>query len=817
MPLQPVYRIEITAPDDTDLAMVLAPGTWQLDADVNEPGTLTVRGLTALVNHFVNEDSDTNPIQLNSAVVIKRANYTGSQPVWANIDPLWQGQTNYIQVDMGDAETLSIDLTADSKLGVLTRTLASINGRSVGTLETPSIDLDAVTLKRVENSGLPEYAYFPITTSDAWLPTSFTGISTTLSANITDSVTKIAVQTTHSGFSPVGIIKIGTEWIYYDGYQDDGTAGVYQFHNCTRGILGTTAASHSAADTVDQIVPARMSPRRDFYMEKQITSGSAWIPAGDAFLPADQSGYFAFDYDILGFDGDEGPFNADPRMTYAVYEEDSADAVTAGSVIRSLLEETKARGGPGWVENTDFTISADLDALALVRFQVDEPLSTWDAILQVFDDVGLRLGSIDDAVVAAEDHVNNKIDFALASQKTDATAADVTVGGTLARRDTRTMENIYSRVTAYFTDIRPPNLLAPERSWHPALNDTIGANSEQVKKIIWRDQPNNAEKADRGFGWLQEDATSSNQQRVERAFDDDPDTSWGLQTTDGDSPGADADILVAWFPDTDADDQPEYFPVGRVLFDLDLGWTNENTDPVNVEILGLVGDGIDVTTDPPTYTSDNIQRISGVLEARYRNKPVSHGNMRRFQEVVMEVEAGISLRGIIVRYQGMPTRDFNNTERRTAAVTRARVEELRTKTVSCQTTASANQSSAYIYAPLSHAKLRGASDELPPRNVNINVGPNTEQGALSLARLLLYNSLLLANDHEVTCTMANALPSLGIDTVEVADAGAFSSTTGQFSNAVLRGIAVHMTLTVDADMGEVMTLILRDYQGGLIQ
>ena len=71
------------------------------------------------------------------------------------------------------------------------------------------------------------------------------GVNTTLSAGINAAVTTIGVASV-TGFATSGVIIIGTEQISYTGISSLNLTG------CTRGINGSTAATHSTSDAVLQ-------------------------------------------------------------------------------------------------------------------------------------------------------------------------------------------------------------------------------------------------------------------------------------------------------------------------------------------------------------------------------------------------------------------------------------------------------------------------------------------------------------------------------------------------------------------------------------
>ncbi len=72
------------------------------------------------------------------------------------------------------------------------------------------------------------------------------GISTTLSAGINASVATIGVASVTGMPTTGGVITIGTEQISYTGISSLNLTG------CTRGINGSTAATHSTSDDVLQ-------------------------------------------------------------------------------------------------------------------------------------------------------------------------------------------------------------------------------------------------------------------------------------------------------------------------------------------------------------------------------------------------------------------------------------------------------------------------------------------------------------------------------------------------------------------------------------
>ena len=73
--------------------------------------------------------------------------------------------------------------------------------------------------------------------------------STTLSANVTATATTIEVVST-ANLPTQGYINIGSETILYQNVGTSLTSNANQLLNCFRGINGTTAAAHTAGDSV---------------------------------------------------------------------------------------------------------------------------------------------------------------------------------------------------------------------------------------------------------------------------------------------------------------------------------------------------------------------------------------------------------------------------------------------------------------------------------------------------------------------------------------------------------------------------------------
>lgn len=357
------YRVLVTSPKDDAVFAWTPLERFFYDLRESEPG---IFGATVAADAWIysQEENPENPIQLNSQVVVQRL-IVATVPDWDTARVVWRGSVEEAE-GVDDADATTMQFGAISKMGQLLNALASINGARLGTMSSPTIDIDTAALFCVLGSQiLSEWAYFPAdSNTDVWIPQTLVRASTTLDTTISAIDTTIIATVASGGFDAYGFIKIGSEVIWYDGYQNDGPGGKYRFLNCVRGCCSTTAAIHLATAAITQRKLATIAANRACYLEKQAGSGSAsaglWLPLAE-YEPVATEGYFGLTFDALSFKGSEGGTGSPPwvgiRGTYAVYQHDpKLGAITLGLVLRALLTEPKANGGPEWVEGLDFAI-----------------------------------------------------------------------------------------------------------------------------------------------------------------------------------------------------------------------------------------------------------------------------------------------------------------------------------------------------------------------------------------------------------------------------------------------------------------------------
>ena len=875
----PVYRVYVTSPSNPDHTVEIQPDALRYDLRVSDPGTLDCT-LASLVPLWAQESHADNACQTNGKVLVRRAFRVAATDIdWtddAEAVPVWRGYIPDGEHVLQEGEAVKA-IGAISKLGYLLRCGASINGQALGALNTPTIDIDEVPMYRVESKALNKYFYAPKYNdgsgpeSLAWLATSFIGIESTLGGGIDALTDTIELQYDAVDMALLGafafIIDEGNgdeEWCFCDGVLNDGSASgpagelAYVLYNVVRGAYGSTAFAHDADSTVRVVRAKTIAGARGILLEKQAAAGSPiagdWVPFSE-FDPLPHDGGVGLYADVLGFTGTKGPWEPIIRGTYAVFEEESASAITYGYVLDKLLSESKDDGGPGWVNGVDYEIDAFLDTMAVARMEFEEPpANCWEAIEDLGGELGLQLRGTDSAFVVAEDMATGIVHFTFVQQKEDDVAADCTVRGTALIRRRRSLENVAGAIRVKFQQPLVDNLVSAKLSWHPDDGTAFGTGDNIVQWIAFLYGENGQEGAsttgDDHNGWQSEVSTPGNhQQRLELAFDEREDTGWALMGADkSDAHGDRNDFLVCPFDDYDDDGEPDLINVRKMEVLMDFAWTlngiggDSSTDgTMHFEVLGITGNpgvGLALYDNPPVYDGTaffpdgNLVRLSGKLEFRAVSDPVDTGNMANFASVLLTADdIGQNLRGIVLRANGTSWSNkqiggaSTGSSPFTYAVRRIRVEGNKNSTVLVQVTDQTGTDlntallspSLFRYAPLSYAKLRGHPDSVPLVEV-IDAGIASRSVAVAQGHAALLSSLLSTSENDYECHGWVTQPVCGIDTLEIGDAGHFEDQA--IVRAADRGLVQQLEVMVQPGENglctEKMTLTIIDYKGGLI-
>lgn len=543
--------------------------------------------------------------------------------------------------------------------------------------------------------------------------------------------TTILAETSHKGFTPLGVLQIESEWIQYDGYDTDPLqSDKYRFKGCTRGALGTTAAAHTTGNgVIYQRISQKIHPIEPIFIEAN--KSGTWEPVSAAsYTLQAEEGRFDFTYDILDFPSGSSVYSA-LRATYAVFDEDNASVVTLTNILEGVLQETVDNGGPGLsagdmdveVKITVFKQAGDAEVeINLTRVRIPKPTNTLDFIKGLLDEIGLNKSDDDDVIGMYYDHNNDKIIIDTIIQKATASADKVYSNSIIIDRDL-SLEQIVSGVRVVYTAGQNENLVSVERCWHPAKGEAVGDDSENVKTVVYQDeeQPNLK-------GYEKSNPTlTGNNEKTDRLFDRLETTAWGLRF-DTTSPGAKADCLYCWF-----NNGLDTFTVDEVEVIVDARRESKSGSLFHFQVLGVTDTSDNWTLDPTTVPEGNKVGLSARLDLRF-----AEGGTDAFNKVKLSAkDIGIEAEGIVCRWNGMAA-DVDGAFQ--ALLKEITVRGHLTKTVLVQLTDDAKLDSEYIYAPLSYAKLVDSNFGMP-RIGQLDIGQSTYNAAVSLGRLALLQGL----------------------------------------------------------------------------
>jgi hypothetical protein len=300
----------------------LDPETLNIRQQLNDTGACSFELRGGWYDRYADESDDENALQLHSLLTVTR---DGTD--------IYVGQIFNKDISI-DRNERSLRAECIDRVGVLSRYVPTATTQnppetricyyhtSSKFINAPNTDVYVLHTDTFYN----KYVYPDPTDADLWLPISGSprAVYTALSANINNSVTTIPAGTAPRRMSDWGLIKINSEIIYYEGYGLNSLNTAYEFKNCKRGVLGTTAAAHSVTDEINQWVPKRFA-----------TAGSGY------YLP------------VIQWNG--GTYTGDPTTAIADNEGGywylpDATVTTnsaAGSLTLSYIDEINAGGTSG--------------------------------------------------------------------------------------------------------------------------------------------------------------------------------------------------------------------------------------------------------------------------------------------------------------------------------------------------------------------------------------------------------------------------------------------------------------------------------------
>jgi len=430
--------------------------TKQHAFDSISTATLYIR--TDVLSIYSIETADlTNACQLNSTVTVVEGaayhfrGYVHSKPLYKTFE-----EGNYLVVEcMGWDGILGQALCVDA------------SGNDIWTLESSKYALTNMPLQATA-------AYGTFQGSTLWPdPDDATGLECYVAgANdvlYTDGVgtvlsavaTTIILTSTTKGFVPRGWIKIDSEWIYFDGYDNSNADTKYRLYNCVRGQLGTSAATHTAPVTVQEKLGKQIAPAA-LDLQNDPLGGTAWktVRRGAEFDVHDALGCFVL----------RDPAAGTYRATCSVYDEDSSlDAasvpISLNDVVTKIMTGTAANFGPGFVAG-DLDLSSTTAALKVNRYDYDPQKKqqyAFDAIQELLAAVGLE-----NEIKFWYKHSTGKFRLTVLANDTSS----FTLPNTSRVEHEFTLADVYSAIRVEFSDDQNLNRACKTYSWHQAATDS---------------------------------------------------------------------------------------------------------------------------------------------------------------------------------------------------------------------------------------------------------------------------------------------------------------------------------------------------------
>ncbi|MFA5784878.1 MAG: hypothetical protein WC962_08350 [Phycisphaerae bacterium] len=420
-----------------------------------------IGAVSAMVFHIQEEDTlslydvetdAANPLQLNSTVVVTRASdaavvfrgYVMSKPVMREFE---QGAF--------------MEVSCFGKEGVLTQTLCPHGGSFQYTEESSSIAVTAIVMQ--PSDAWEEYDDVstlwpdPLAEGANWLQDADCP-SDTLDAGILAGATDIILDGAGGGgFAPRGWVSIGTEWIYYPACWYNGThwqlGDTAGGNPCVRGELGTTAAGHLAAVAV---INKRVKTTAPGEVKLYDTVGgvTSTVPATQ-YSWNSSLGCLVLNRAAVVTDNFTADFN--------VYDEDGTlgggTIVLLEDIVTDILTADNTLGGAGFAAG-DITVTAPL---GVNRFEYDPSTKqpyAWNVIQDLMDTLG-----INEEYALLYNHTSDKITFTALAQKL---VADIDCDYVRRTDSDVTLEDVVSGVLVKYSDEAAGELCDNGRAWHRA-------------------------------------------------------------------------------------------------------------------------------------------------------------------------------------------------------------------------------------------------------------------------------------------------------------------------------------------------------------
>jgi len=804
-------RIEATSPDGTVGPVSLFPVSAEFDAEPNRASTLIMRFETNWADHYPESG---NALQTNSYI-----------EAFENDSAFWEGYVigkGLIEAENGER---FIEVTCEDPWGKLYDTdamLAPTAGDHAAARQNimfaRSSPGEQLNQDALSNDGIPvigdiQYPYYFNTASNIWLGNNFVNSTTVQDDPLTDAATEITAGTSHSGMYPAGLIKIESEWIYYNGYIED-SGGNWIFQNCVRGALGTTPAAHAQDTTIYQCVAKKFHPNYPMILEGQRNGGSLddqWdiIPAG-MYTAQPEEGRIDFTGNPANYqmqeDGDSVAFAYDNwRVTCGVYDEDGGSGVRLDSVLEDLLQAPQTAGGPGLTKTGPVQIDVSIGAagppdtrIYLSRIVAPRPMKTVECIRSLLDELGLLKDDTFDEVAFWYDHADSTFKVQAISQ---AASPDNTYLVADRIEEDINLDKIYSGVRMHYTGGQEFNLISPTRLWHQQFTDAAETGGNHLTPLLLTSE---------GAGWrylhqvqglsLPSVKTDPNNLCRGLVCDNRPDTGWG-QASDA-SGDVDGQVLFGWFPGSN-ETTPDLFRIKKVRLVVDVRDSAQSGAGKNLVIECLGSESFtDNGTSIPTFSE---KKMSGALYLEYNQGVNLSGN-----NIVEMIADNIyeTAKCMYIEYT-YPTTFAGLGNQYVALIREWEVygDQLKNVLVTLTgTPADDSQTGEELYSS-NYAKLLNSVAVIDQFKVkDIDIGPSTQSAAIAIGRLALQASLLQTKiKHYVIEDDSAAIPEL-MSTARIIDSQA---TAGYHEGVVIASNVSYI------DGNRTIRLRVLDYTSGI--
>jgi hypothetical protein len=665
-----------------------------------------------------------------------------------------------VAVDVG-TKTFSIsgDLTTEFYAGVVLEVYGSTGNDGSYTIDSSVYNDPNTDIVIVET--------IPDATVDGKIESEFRPNWDTLGEDSASWDTDIKVSQSYKALLPTGLVRIGDEVIWYDGYIQK-SDGYWYLMNIARIAIGSSAAIHSTGDEVIQFVPYKIHP--DIKIEIEGLFGGSWYPIEDnQLIPQAEEGRFVSNrivkdesniwFKKLDIDEDgEADHPTELTMSYGIFDELSSSVVKFADVVKDVLEASIDNGGAGL---TSSTYNVDLPSIRLTRVIVDEPIYTIDFIETLTSELGFQGEGQLQVFSKFYDSSTGKFNFISITQ--DSVPTYSFPSATKIERE-NVLEDVYSAVCVVYKYEIPLNKCMVGRWFHPTPGLQTGANNANV---VYTNTQN--EEFPSGFGWkdLIHESDKHDLNVVCLKITDGKSSTGGGYRVDAD-PGLNAVGGYVWF-DEDDDGACEDFIVDKIKVVLDLRRMSDPSSPIKCRVVGYD------TFVPPTFDgSDNILtepipgneiNLSSTLSFEFLEN-LSTDDVAAYQLEASGISKTCQAIGII--WDGMP--------RTLDGIFWSHIKEVEVygyenkyvliKLNNGTDSPSYIDSTDYVAAD-SYEKMVDSNFGLY-KVKKIDVGVCSDEAAVSLGRLALLESLALSQQRTYEIESFTNVPKIG-DTVIMAD------------------------------------------------